>query len=250
MYPSPGTIERIGRDWDWIWLDGQHGQIADYQQMLAMVRACNYVDRAAYVRVPSHEPATLALALDMGANAVIVPQVDTVEQAHQLVQAAKFPPVGNRSFGGRRPIDLWGRDYVKTANKETKLICQIESPRALANAATIAALSGVDGLFIGPDDLLLRLNGSIGGPDDKKILQDAIRRVAATCQKEAKDCLCVGIGAEMTKLCADAGVNYIVAGGDVSFLASGSNNALEISRQTLKAQSNKKTFPSKRSSLY
>lgn len=229
MYPAPGIIERIGRDWDWIWLDGQHGQIAGYDTMLAMVRACNLAGTPAYVRVAGHEPSAIALALDMGADAVIVPQVDTVAQAAVAVQAAKFPPLGNRSFGGRRPIDREGRSYVETANQQTKLICQIESPAAVAAADSLAALPGVDGLFIGPDDLALRLEGS--EEEKKAALNEAVHAVALVCRNHGKICLCVGAGSESARLCLEAGVTHIVAGGDVGFLAEGSKRAREVFSQ-------------------
>ena len=102
MYPSPGAVERIAPDWDWIWLDGQHGEI-DYGEMLQLVRACDLVGRPAFVRVPGHEAGPIGLALDMGATGVIVPCVDMPEQARALVAAAKFPPLGKRSYGGRHP---------------------------------------------------------------------------------------------------------------------------------------------------
>lgn len=78
----------------------------------------------------------------MGATAVIVPCVDTVEQARQLVFAAKFPPLGGRSYGSRRSIDLYGRRFVEKADVETLLVVQIETPLAITNADEIAALPG------------------------------------------------------------------------------------------------------------
>ena len=92
MYPSPGVVERIGANWDWIWLDGQHGEIG-YAEMLALVRACDLINRPALVRVPGHEAGPIGRALDLGAAGVIVPCVDTPEQAQSLVEAAKFPPL-------------------------------------------------------------------------------------------------------------------------------------------------------------
>src|ERR1051326_7954884 len=109
-YPAPGIVERIGIDWDWIWVDGQHSD-QSYQETLAIVRACDLVQRPAMVRVPSHEFGGIGRALDMGATGVIVPLVDTPEQARAVVRAAKFPPLGGRSYGGRRPIDSLGRLY-------------------------------------------------------------------------------------------------------------------------------------------
>src|SRR3954468_19114352 len=80
MYPSAGALERIGSDWDWIWIDGQHGEMG-HEQTLALVRACDLIQRPAVVRVPGHEAGPIGKALDTGAAAVIVPVVDTPEQA-------------------------------------------------------------------------------------------------------------------------------------------------------------------------
>ena len=154
-YPAAGVVERIGPDWDWIWLDGQHGQIG-YGEMLQLVRACDLIQRPAFVRVPGHEAGPIGLRLDMGATGIIVPCVDTPEQAQALVDAAKFPPLGERSFGGRRPIDFNGRTYSNTANEHTILVVQIETLQAIDNAEKIAVILGVDALFFGPDDVMLR----------------------------------------------------------------------------------------------
>lgn len=248
MYPVPAIVERIGGDWDWIWLDGQHGQISGYDQMLGMVRACNFVRTPAFVRVPGHEAAAISLALDMGADAVIVPQVDTVEQALAVIRAAKFPPLGNRSYGGRRPIDLHGRGYAASANAATKLICQIESPDAVANSASLAACEGVDGLFFGPDDFMLRRGFAMDGPGDRGVLAEAMRTVATACRTNGKICLSVGAGAEMTRLCVEAGVTHIVGGGDAGFIAGGSKSALDASRGALESLPG--TAPSGKSAIY
>ena len=219
MYPSPGVVERIGPDWDWIWLDGQHGQLGNYDVMLSMVRACNLVGRPAMVRVPHHEFGSIGLALDMGAAGVIVPVVDSVEDAKKAAFAAKFSPLGGRSYGGRRPIDLWGRAYSDTANSDTVLVVQIESPEAIENAAAIAGTPGVDALFLGPDDIMLRRGFTMTTPRSKETLGKDMEAVVKACRKHGKYAVTVGIGAEMLKLCVTMGFSMIAAGGDVPFLA-------------------------------
>lgn len=228
-YPAPGIIERVGGDWDWIWLDGQHGQLGGYDTMLSMVRACNFVKVPAYLRVPANDPVWISLGLDMNADAIIVPQVDTVEDALRAVRAGKFPPLGNRSYGARRVIDLKGREYSDDANTQTRIICQIESTEAVENAAAIAAIDGVDGLFFGPDDWVLR-QGMPMAARDNSVLIGAVARVADACRAVGKDCFAPGMGAEGTAMMASAGVNYIVAGSDVPFLALSSKNAAAVSR--------------------
>jgi 4-hydroxy-2-oxoheptanedioate aldolase len=235
MYPSPGALERIGPDFDWVWLDGQHGQIAGYDTMLAMVRACHSIGKPAWVRVPSREPAWIGLALDMGAEAVIVPQVETADEAKALARSAKFPPIGNRSFGGRRAIDRVGRSYLHSANSSTKLICQIESPEALREAESIASVEGVDGLFLGSDDFLLRSGVDIVAGGGEALLAQATARLATVCGTRGMSLVCVGAGAGSFRLAMESGATHIVAGGDVGFLAAGAKEAVRQAREILSA---------------
>lgn len=230
MYPAPGIVERVGADWDWIWIDGQHGQHGGYQEILAMVRACNLVGTKAFVRVPSHEAAGISLALDMNADGIIVPQVDTVEQALAVVRAAKFPPLGNRSYGGRRPIDFLGRNYSDTANQDRKLIIQIESEEALVNADALAAVGGVDGLFLGPDDLMLRKGYRMDQSRDIETMTECIRKVVVACHKHGKTSCTVAMDKTMIGICVASGVDMIVAGGDVFFLANTSKEVAKAAR--------------------
>jgi 4-hydroxy-2-oxoheptanedioate aldolase len=232
MYPSPGAVERIGPDWDWMWLDGQHGEMG-YEQTLALVRACDLIGRPAVVRVPGHEFGGIGKALDMGAAAVITPVVDTVEHARAVVDAAKFPPLGKRSYGGRRPIDFQGRNYADTANRDTLLIAQIESPQAIENADAIAAVDGVDALFLGPDDLMLRRGFSMTSPKSRETLGKDMDLVIGACRKHGKVGVMVGVGEEMLRLCLSMGFQMIVSGSDVGFLAGGSKQASNEARAVI-----------------
>ncbi len=245
MYPAPGILERIAPDWDWVWLDGQHGQIAGYTEMLAMVRACNLVNRPAFVRVPGHDSGMIGLALDTCAAGVIVPQVETPEHAHAVVRAAKFPPLGNRSYGSRRNIDLSGRLYSATANTDTMLVCQIESPGAVELADEIAAIEGVDALFLGPDDLLLRSSFAMDAkPDEtRETVQKFALIVADACRKHGKQAFCVGMGEVMAKFYMEAGYQWIVAGGDVPFLANTSRATSSAIREAISTASTQNSKP-------
>ena len=232
MYPSPGAVERIGADWDWMWLDGQHGEMG-YEQTLALVRACDLIGRPAVVRVPGHDFGAIGKALDMGAAAVITPCVDSIEQARAVVDAAKFPPLGKRSYGGRRPIDFQGRNYSDTANRDTLLIAQIESPQAIENADAIAAVDGVDALFLGPDDLMLRRGFSMTSPKSKETLGKDMDVVIRACRAHGKVGVMVGVGEEMLRLCVSMGYQMIVSGSDVGFLAGGSKQASAEARAVI-----------------
>lgn len=232
MYPAPGVIERVGGDWDFVWIDAQHGELG-YNDQLALVRACNFVGIAPIVRVPWLDPASIGQALDMAADGVIVPCIDTVEQARLAVDAAKFPPLGRRSYGGRRPIDLHGRTYADNANTEQLLILQIESPAAFEAAADIAAIPGVDGLMLGPDDMLLRRGVSMTTPRSPENLAADMRGIAEAARKHGKFLIGIGFDETMIKLNADLGVQMIVSGGDVPFLANSSKAASGLARTVL-----------------
>jgi len=233
MFSDPGIIERIGKDWDWVWIDCQHGTYSGMEKVLSVVRACNLVGVKAFVRVPSLDTGWISLALDTDADGLIIPQVDTVEQARAAVRAAKFPPLGNRSFGGRRPIDLKGRGYYHSANRDRRLLCQIESPEGLSQAEAIAAVEGVDGLFLGPDDMILRQGHSMDQPRDMAKMTKALETMCAACHRHGKLACMVAVDAEMMEICLRLGVQMIVAGADAVLLAGGSGTASAAARKAV-----------------
>lgn len=220
-YPLPGVVERIGSDWDWLWVDGQHGEL-DEAALLSIVRACDLIQRPAIVRVPWHEVGPIARVLDMGAAGVIVPCVDSPEEAKAAVRAAKFPPLGRRSFGGRRVIDRQSRRYVETANDDVLLFVMIESPEAMDQVEAIAATPGVDGLFLGPDDIMLRRGYSMDTPRTAETLGGDLERMARACHDHGKLAMGVGVMDEPMRLCRDLGYHFIVGATDVYMLAEAS----------------------------
>jgi len=231
MYASPGIIERIGPDWDWLWLDGQHGEL-DQGNARQMVRACDLIGRASFLRVPGQEYSTIGKGLDAAPTGLIVPCVNTPEQAAAVVQAGKFAPTGNRSYGGRRPIDLYGRNYSEP-ERQPLLILQIESPEALENVETIAAMPGVDGLFLGPDDLLIRQGCPMDTPRNVALLGEAMERVVTACHQNDKPAILVGMGDGILDLAIAIKTDMIVVGGDVPFLAGASKQAAAAAREAV-----------------
>lgn len=220
-YPAPGIVERIGMDWDWLWIDGQHGELA-YADILALVRACDLIQRPSFVRVPEKDPGTIGRYLDTGASAIIVPQVESPDEAHTLVQAAKFPPMGRRSYGGRRIIDRNGRGYSETANSTQQLFLQVESPAAVKKADLLAAEEGVDGLFLGPDDYMLCTGHPMDQPIPIESIAPAMECVAAACARKRKKSIMIGMNAELLEHCLQLEFDYIVGGADARFLAESS----------------------------
>jgi 2-keto-3-deoxy-L-rhamnonate aldolase RhmA len=226
-YPAPGIIEQVGSEWDWIWIDGQHGQFG-YQDLLAAARACNFIDRPAVIRVPGHDPGPIGLALDMAIDGVMVPMVNTAEEARQIVQAAKFHPLGSRSFGGRRVCDLFGPGYAQ-APIQPLLICQIETQIGLENAEAIAAVEGVDVLFFGADDMAISRGLTMGQVPPGSF--DAARmQVSQAAKRQGKFCGGVFVAPEAAAQAVSMGYNLLVGGVDVFFLLLGSAERAKMLR--------------------
>lgn len=220
-YPAPGIIERIARDWDWVWIDGQHGQL-EYPDILAAVRACNAANRPAIVRVPDHAYGTIGKVLDTAADGIMVPMINTPEQARDVVQSVKFPPTGNRSYGARRVIDLHGRRYEGGYDNPI-LLAQIETRQAVDNLEEIGAVEGIDCLFIGLDDMAMR-DGADMGQIDLNQYDPMLEKLAAVAKKNNLIAAGVFTSQERQVKACKLGFSLMCACGDVGLLASSSAN--------------------------
>jgi 4-hydroxy-2-oxoheptanedioate aldolase len=169
---------------DWLVIDGEHSpnDLRSIQAQLQTVAA--YPASHPVCRVPVGETALIKQYLDLGAQNILVPMVDTAEQATQLVQAMRYPQDdgqgGVRGMAGSR-ASRWGHypDYAKRANQEVCLLVQVESREALKNLDAIAATPGVDGVFIGPADLSASMGhvGNAAHPEVQAAIEDAIARI-------------------------------------------------------------------------
>jgi 4-hydroxy-2-oxoheptanedioate aldolase len=173
-----------GAGFDWLLIDGEHSPNG-LQSILQQAQAiAAYPGANAIARVPvGHGDVGTALIkqyLDLGLQTLLVPMVDTPTQASAIVRAMRYPPHGIRGMGGAR-ASRWGRyaDYAKEANDNVCLLLQAETREALENLDEIAAVDGVDGIFIGPADLSASLGhlGNPGHPEVQAAIEDAIRRI-------------------------------------------------------------------------
>ena len=224
MYPASGLLERVGRDWDWIWIDGQHGE-HNYDSIIAAVKACELINRPSVVRVPGHDYGIIGRVLDMCTNGIMIPMVDNVDQARDIVKAVKFPPIGQRSYGGRRPIDLYGRAYAHTANEDVVLIVQIETKEGLSNVEEITALPGIDVVFFSPDDMSMQYGLPMDKPRPEDLFDKKMARVAALADKFGKIAGTVVSSPQILQKVIKMGYKLCVSSGDVSLLANGSKHA-------------------------
>lgn len=176
---------------DAIWIDLEHSTLnqREVQSLLALCHAC---DIDGMVRPPTQERTYIYRYLEEGASGLMMPMIPDAATARAIVSAAKFPPLGNRGFGGGAvrdadfTIDSGRPDstYFADANRETFIFAQIETPQAVANADEIAAVEGIDALFVGPADLGLRL--AAAPPADGLTLAGAIEHVARTVRQRGK----------------------------------------------------------------
>jgi len=137
---------------DWLVLDTEHSPI-DLTTAVHCLQAISTTSTSPMVRVAWNDPILIKRALDAGAYGLVVPMVNTREEAERAVRATRYPPQGDRSVGGVRPRLYGGADYVEHANEEILLVVQIEHIEAVRNAREILSTPGVDAYFVGPNDL-------------------------------------------------------------------------------------------------
>ncbi|MFC6823727.1 HpcH/HpaI aldolase family protein [Halopelagius fulvigenes] len=229
--PAPATAELLaGLGYDFVSFDQEHTPVS-YETMEDMLRAADAAPGTtdSLVRVADDDPTTLKRTLDLGPTAILVPMVETPEQAEEIVDASRYPPEGRRGLGLTRASE-YGRslsDHVETVEDGLARFVQLESERAVENAGDIAEVDGIDGLFVGPVDLSLSM-GRFGEWDDEAFLEHVESAVGA-----ARDAG-VAIGtlatsAEQREERLDWGVDFLVAGVDAMHLAEGASAALDHS---------------------
>jgi 4-hydroxy-2-oxoheptanedioate aldolase len=173
---SPITAEILANmGFDWVVVDTEHGSI-DIGTTQSMIQAVSYTSAVPMVRVPWNHPMPIKRALDAGAYGLVIPMVNSREEAVQAVQATRYPPLGERSYGGPRARLYGGVDYFEQANEEIALILQIEHIDAVNHADEILSVEGVDAFFIGPSDLAISMGLKPGLDQADSRHRDAINR--------------------------------------------------------------------------
>jgi 4-hydroxy-2-oxoheptanedioate aldolase len=172
-----------GAGLDWLLLDGEHSPV-DLRTLLAQLQAVAPYPVHPIIRPPVGDAVLIKQMLDIGAQTLLVPMVETAEQARHLVEATRYPPLGIRGVGaGIARAARWGRvaDYAQTANAEICLLLQVENLAGLQNLDAIATTEGVDGVFLGAADLSASMGhlGNPGHPEVRSAIMTAIRRIRA-----------------------------------------------------------------------
>ncbi len=199
---------------DLIWLDMEHRTFSD-REIAALLTHFHLADIDCMLRPATVEKTSLYRYLEDGATGLMIPHVSTVEKAQALVDAVKFPPLGDRGLDGAGLdsdfILQGGENFTEEANRETFLVVQIETIEAVNNVDEIAAVPGVDGLFIGPGDLGLRLRQPGSGGLQ---LEEVYDKVAAAAAREGKAWGCPAGSIEDVERLKEKGAQLLAFGGD------------------------------------
>jgi 4-hydroxy-2-oxoheptanedioate aldolase len=168
--------------WDWLTLDLEHGAI-DWSRATALFAVIADAGCVPLARIPEGSHHYIKRVLDAGAMGIVVPMVDTVEQARTAIAAAKYPPEGNRSAGGgmhSMNFAATADEYYRKANDEILVVLQTESPRGVEQAEAIYSLPGCDAIFVGPVDLRFQMrspDGTFPPPEDHEAMIQRVIQV-------------------------------------------------------------------------
>ena len=228
--------------YDWLLIDGEHAPntIQDlYHQLQAI---------APYASQPVIRPveggrALIKQVLDIGARTLLIPMVDTAEQARDIVLATRYPPEGTRGVGASvARAARWGRidNYMRQANDELCLLIQVESRTALDNLEAILDVEGIDGVFIGPADLSASLGypDNAGHPEVQRVIEQSIRRIRAA----GKAAGFLAVDPEMAKKSLEWGANFVAVGVDTMLYSQALDSRLALFKAATEPQSQRDSY--------
>ena len=227
---------------DWLFLDLEHGSMS-IETACELSTAAQDSGIAPIVRVPYGELAMATRVLDGGALGVVIPHIDTAEEAREIADRLRYPPQGHRSVGGLR-ASIYNAfpelgDMTKRSNDNTLITVMIETPKAVRNAEAIAAVPGIDSLLVGSSDLSMEMG--IPGENGHPKIQEAVDKVIAACKKHRK---WPGMGGayseELLALYIGKGMKLVLAGNDLPMLTNAARTHQAKVRGLVKVRGKKK----------
>jgi 4-hydroxy-2-oxoheptanedioate aldolase len=229
-----------GVGYDWLLIDNEHvpndvrSTLPQLQAIASAVHTVpGSVDSHPVVRLPVADPVLVKQYLDIGAQTLLLPMIDTAEQAQDAVRAMRYPPEGIRGMGsGISRSSRWHRfsNYIQEANEQVCLLVQVETVEAITNLDEIAATPGVDGVFIGPSDLSASMGfaGQVDHPEVCAVIDDAIARIRKA--GKAVGILCAN--EQRAKHYLNLGAQFVAVGVDTSLLNSAAKALLAKFKET------------------
>jgi 4-hydroxy-2-oxoheptanedioate aldolase len=215
---------------DWVLLDTEHSP-NELPMVQAQLQAMTGGTASAVVRPAWNDMVLVKRTLDIGAQSLLLPYVQTEEEARNAVRYTRYPGEGLRGVAGSTRAAGYGRtkDYMKRAHEEICLLVQAETRKSLANLEAIAEVEGVDGIFIGPNDLSADLGylGNWQHPEVWKVMEDAAKRI-----RKAGKAPGILVGEADGQRCLDAGFLFVAVGADTGMLVRGSDALAAKFRKT------------------
>ena len=205
---------------DFVIIDCEHGAF-DYSQAAALAAVGNGIKLPIFVRIPSVSREPIQKYLDAGVDGLVIPMMESPEMAEEAVSYAKYAPLGRRGASTMRPHSEYNpgklADYMEKANRRTMVMAQIETQEGLRNSAKIILTKGLDGLFIGPNDLSIDFGipGEFRTPD----MENAVRTIAGVCREAGKISGAISSDMAYLKWCRSEGMRLFSCNSEVGLLA-------------------------------
>lgn len=229
--PATETLELVAHaGFDFVVIDLEHSPLG-LETVSQLISTATLYGVAPLVRVPGHDVAIAQRLLDAGAEGIVVPHVDTLDQAHAVVAGTRFPPLGSRGVGSTSRAGRWGamsrEEYLRFGREEVVVIAQIESAEGVRNAGSIAAVEGIDALLIGSADLAVSEQTTESDPLVAELIDQIVGAGAA-------NGVPVGSAGAATaasvRAAADAGLSFTMLSNDASLFGSATRTAVETAR--------------------
>lgn len=222
--------------WDWLIVDMEHGPVS-LDAATAMVTAIRTTNAVPFVRPAWNESSQIQRALDLGCAGIVVPVVNDAGDARRVVKDARFPPLGERSRGGMRPIFAYDTDamtYFEHANHELIVLVQIETDTAVRNVEEILAVEGIDGVFVGPNDLAASHGKrwpDVWNNDDDYM--EAVMHVGHVARDAGKIAGFLARDAAMARSVVEMGYRFVGVSSDINYLTGAARAAANATRAEL-----------------
>jgi 4-hydroxy-2-oxoheptanedioate aldolase len=222
------AAERIGRlGYDSVVIDMQH-TMAEYRDVVTSIIALSASPTVPIVRVPGNDPIIVGRVLDAGARGVMCPMINTPEQAERFVAACRYPPDGTRSYGPYRTAD--GVRYFEEANGDIVTFAQIETLEAMSNLDEIAAVPGLDVLFVGPGDLSISGGGKPSMSYTDPLVDEQHRAIVDAAHRAGKRAGMLALGPGDPEIARGWGMDFLSVAMEQQLVAMGAIDALKRGR--------------------
>lgn len=234
--PAPYAAEVLGHQGvDSVTVDLQHG-MAGFDTAVAIFQAISATPAIPFARVSHNNISEINKLLDAGAYGIICPMISTPQDAQRFARACRYPAQGDRSFGPARGALYGGPDYFQQANEEIISLAMIETVEGLENLDAILATEGLDGIYVGPNDLCLALGVAPNAESDARIVRDAIARIVDRCRSAGKIAGIFCSSGEAAAMRAEQGFNFVTPGNDAALLGKALRKEVADSRKSSPAQ--------------